>query len=123
MKKILICEDEQDAQTSLKNLLTKRSYEVLAVNNGQDAAEQARTFQPDLILLDIRMPKIDGIEVAGMIREFDKKVKIIFVSAFNSEQMKKEASHYDISGYITKPASSDNIIQTIEAALKDYPQA
>ena len=118
MKKILICEDEQDAQTSLKNMLVKRSYDVLAVNNGQDAIDQARAFHPDLILLDIRMPKIDGLDVARSIREFDESVKIIFVTAFDSLEIKKEASRFDISGYITKPASTDSIIQTIESALK-----
>jgi DNA-binding response OmpR family regulator len=118
MRKILICEDEQDAQDSLKNLLVKRSYDVLGVNNGQDAIEQAKAFQPDLILLDIRMPKIDGIDVARSIRDIDKKVRIIFVTAFDSQEIKKEASHFDISGYITKPASTDSIIKTIETALK-----
>jgi CheY-like chemotaxis protein len=118
MKKILICEDEQDAQASLKNLMSKRGYDVVAVNNGKDAIDQAHAFQPDLILLDIRMPKVDGIEVASSVREFDKKVKIIFVTAFDSPEMKKEASRYGISGYITKPALGDNIIQAIESALK-----
>ncbi|HQQ06887.1 MAG TPA: response regulator, partial [Candidatus Omnitrophota bacterium] len=79
MQKILICEDEQDAQESLKNILVKRNYDVLAVNNGQDAIDQARAFHPDLILLDVRMPKIDGLEVASSIRELDEDVKIIFV--------------------------------------------
>ncbi len=118
MKKILICEDEQDAQESLKNILVKRNYDVLAVNNGQDAIDQARAFHPDLILLDVRMPKIDGLEVASSIRELDEDVKIIFVTAFDSQEIKKEAGRFDISGYITKPASSANIIQAIEAALK-----
>jgi response regulator NasT len=118
MKKILICEDELDAQASLKNMLVKRSYDVVGVDNGKDAIDQARAFQPDLILLDIRMPKVDGIEVASSVREFDKKAKIIFVTAFDSPEMKKEASRYNISGYITKPAASDDIIQSIESALK-----
>jgi CheY-like chemotaxis protein len=118
MKKILICEDEQDAQASLKSLLAKRNYDVLGVNNGRDAIDQARAFQPDLILLDIRMPKIDGLEVASSIREFDENVKIIFLTAFDSPEMKKEASRQDISGYLTKPVSTDTIIKTIESALQ-----
>jgi len=118
MQKILICEDEQDAQESLKNILVKRNYDVLTVNNGQDAIDQARAFHPDLILLDVRMPKIDGLEVASSIRELDENVKIIFVTAFDSQEIKKEAARFDISGYITKPASPDTIVKTIESALK-----
>jgi CheY-like chemotaxis protein len=118
MKKILICEDEQDAQASLKNLLVKRSYDVVGVSNGKDAIDQAQSFQPDLILLDIRMPKIDGLEVASSVRKFNKEVKIIFVTAFDSPEMKKEALRYNISGYITKPAVTENIIEAIETTLK-----
>ena len=118
MKKILICEDEQDAQASLKNILVKRNYDVMTVNNGQEAIDQARAFRPDLILLDVRMPKIDGLEVASSIRELDENVKIVFVTAFESQEIKKEAVRFDISGYITKPASPDTIVKTIESALK-----
>jgi len=89
MKKILICEDEQDAQSSLKNILSKRNYDVMAVNDGQEAITQAQEFHPDIILLDVRMPKIDGLEVAASIREFNDKVKIIFVTAFDSREIKK----------------------------------
>jgi DNA-binding response OmpR family regulator len=118
MKKILICEDEQDAQTSLKNMLSRRNYDVLGASNGTDALDQAKKFQPDLILLDIRMPKIDGIEVAKSIREFDNKVKLLFVTAFDSLEMKKEASRFDISGYIVKPFPPDSLIHAVEQALK-----
>jgi len=118
MKKILICEDEQDVQASLKNMLSRRNYDVQGAANGTDALELAKKFQPDLILLDIRMAKIDGIEVARTIRESDTKVKILFVTAFDSLEIKKEAARYDISGYIVKPFPIENLLQTVEQTLK-----
>lgn len=99
-------------------MLGRRNYEVTGAINGTDALEQAKKFQPDLILLDIRMPKIDGIEVARSIREFDKKVKILFVTAFDSLEMKKEAARFDISGYIVKPFPPENLLEAIDQALK-----
>ena len=118
MKKILLCEDEIDAQQSLKSILTKRNYEVLTVNDGKDALDKAKEFKPDLVLLDIRLPKIDGLEVAREIRTFDKTTKLIFLTAFTGHEIQKEASHYNITDYINKPIVPDELIKKIEAALK-----
>jgi len=118
MKKILICEDEIDALEALKKILNKKDYEVLGVENGQDAIAKAREFKPDLILLDIRMPKIDGLEVASEVRKFNKTTKIIFVTAFAGEELRKEATRYDIADYLVKPIPREVIIQKIEQALQ-----
>ena len=118
MKRILICEDEQDAQTSLQSIFTKRNYEVTSVSDGKSAIDQAKSFKPDLILLDIRMPKIDGLEVAREVRDFDKLVKILFVSAFSSPEIKREAVKYNIVDYLTKPVPTETLVQSVEQALK-----
>ena len=118
MKRILVCEDELDAQASIKNMLTRRNYEVFSASDGQAAIEQARELKPDVVLLDIRMPKIDGIEVAREIRTFDKLMKIIVVTAFASPEIQKEISRYGVSEYIVKPASADSIVTALESALK-----
>lgn len=117
MKKILICEDESDVQESMANILIKRKYAVYAAKDGEEAINQARKIDPALILLDIRMPKFDGLEVAKQIREFNLKTKIIFITAFQSPELTKEAAKYDILDYIVKPTTSQEILNVVNAAL------
>jgi DNA-binding response OmpR family regulator len=116
--KILICEDESDSQKALKDLLVKRSYEVFTASDGKESIEKAKGLNPDLMLLDIRMPKIDGIEVAREIRKFDSGVKIIFITAFESPELCRESMQYDISDYIVKPTSPEAILESVREALK-----
>jgi two-component system, OmpR family, response regulator VicR len=118
MKKILICEDEKEVQNLLKTILLKNKYKVHTAADGKEAIEQAREIKPDLILLDIRMPKLDGLEVAKEIRKFNTKVGIVFITGFQSPELSKEASKYNISGYIVKPSPTKEILQTIKGALK-----
>jgi two-component system response regulator VicR len=118
MKKILICEDEADAVTYLNDKLKKDDYEVHTAVDGKEAIEKAKEVKPDLILLDIRMPKLDGLEVAKQIRKSDTHTKIIFITAFASPQLKQEAIKYNISDYIVKPTSNEEIVKAVESALK-----
>jgi CheY-like chemotaxis protein len=116
--KILVCEDEKDSLKSIQKSLAKRGYDVAEAIDGKEAIEQTKKIKPHLILMDIRMPKINGIEAAQEIRKFDDKVKIIFVTAFESPQISKEAAKCKISGYIVKPASPELILKSIEEALQ-----
>ena len=118
MKRILICEDEQDIREALLKILSRSEYEVQACENGKEAIDKTLTFKPNAILLDVRMPKIDGLEAAREIRKFDKLVKIIFVTAFASEEIRKEASRYDIADYLVKPIPPEIIIQKIEQHIQ-----
>lgn len=117
MKKILICEDEPDAVKSISTYLKKRDYDVATALDGQEALDMWKTFEPDVILLDIRMPKINGIEVAQEIRKSNRPVKIIFVTSFQSQDIHREAALYDIVDYIIKPAAMDDIMKAVNAAL------
>lgn len=117
MKKILICEDEADVQKSMANILIKQKYEVYAAKDGEEAINQARKINPALILLDIRMPKFDGLEVAKQIREFNPKTKIIFITGFQSPELTKEAAKYDIVDYILKPTTTKELLNVVNAAL------
>jgi CheY-like chemotaxis protein len=118
MKTILICEDELDAQKFLKEILLENDYDVFTAKDGEESIRITKKIKPDLILLDIRMPKMDGLEVAREIRKFNTDVKIVFLTAFESTELSKEAAKYDIVDYLVKPISSKNIIKVIEQALK-----
>lgn len=117
-KKILVCEDEKEVRELLKDVLIKNNYEIYTAMNGKEAIDKTKQIKPDLILLDIRMPKIDGLEVAKRIRKFNLVVKIIFLTGFQSPELSKEAANYDISDYIVKSASAKDIVKVIAAALK-----
>jgi CheY-like chemotaxis protein len=118
MKTILICEDELDAQKFLKEILLENDYDVFTAKDGEESIRMTKKIKPDLILLDIRMPKLDGLEAAKEIRKFNTDVKIVFLTAFESMELSKEAAKYDIVDYLVKPISSKNIIKVIEQALK-----
>ncbi len=117
MKKILLCEDEKDAQEFLAKMLTRNGYEVLCATDGQTALTQTKENPPDLIITDIRLPKIDGIDVVREIRTFNKTVKIIFLTAFESSEIQKEASRYDISDYLIKPVSFESLIAKVKQTV------
>jgi DNA-binding NtrC family response regulator len=117
-KKILICEDEKGLQDLFKNMLTSKSYEVIVAGDGKVALEKAKETKPDLIMLDIRMPKINGLEVAKGVRKFNKKARIIFLTGFQSPELTKEAAKYDIFDFLTKNSSTQDILKSIQNALK-----
>jgi CheY-like chemotaxis protein len=117
MKKILVCEDDPDIQKSLKNILKKNDYDVYAAQDGKEAIDLAKKISPDAILLDIRMPKVDGLEVAREIRKCNTQTKIIFITAFQSPELFREAAQYNIFEYLVKPVSPEDILKTIRDAV------
>ncbi len=113
MARILICEDEPDTRESLKSILEKKGSEVHTASDGQEAIAKTRQLKPDLLLLDIRMPKVDGLEAAKEIRKFDARTKIVFITGFQSPEISKEAAKYNIAGYLVKPVSTEAILRII----------
>lgn len=116
-KKIIICEDDNDARFALTNILTKRKAKVFEAKDGLEAVEKTKEINPDLLVLDIRMPKLSGIEAAAEIRKFNENVKIIFLTAFQSTQISNEAKQYDIFDYLVKPADPEKVIEAVQKAL------
>jgi len=119
MSKILICEDEIDVLESLRNFLQRNGFDVHTASDGEEAILETKSFQPDLILLDLRIPKINGLEVAKQIRKSDEKTKIIIVSAVRCLDIYKEALGCNIYKYITKPVESEYILEVINRALSE----
>ncbi len=116
-EKILICEDEKEVRDLLKGVLLKHKYKVDIAADGKEAIDKTKKIQPDLVLLDIRMPKIDGLEVAKRIRKFNPAVKIIFLTGYQSPELTKEAAKYDIFDYIVKSSSVKDTLKIVQAAL------
>ncbi|MBN2314035.1 MAG: response regulator [Sedimentisphaerales bacterium] len=116
--KILAVDDDPNNIAILEELLDDR-FELKISSSGEQALEIAREFQPDMILLDIMMPGIDGYEVCRRLREYDalKDTKIIMLSAraMNSDQLKGYQAGAD--DYITKPFDGDEFLEKVNVNL------
>jgi two-component system response regulator VicR len=117
MPKILVVDDEKPISNIIKFNLEKEQYEVVTAFDGEKALEVFNTEQPDLILLDLMLPKKDGIEVAREIRK-TSDVPIIMVSAKDSEIDKVVGLNVGADDYVTKPFSNAELLARIKANLR-----
>ncbi len=117
MKKILVVDDEKPISDIIKFNLSKEGYEVSTAYDGEEALEKVKEVEPDLILLDLMLPKIDGLEVAREVRKtYD--MPIIMVTAKDSEIDKVLGLELGADDYVTKPFSNRELIARVEANLR-----
>lgn len=107
MKRILVVDDEQAIGDALKNFLGRKGYQVTTVLNGKDALEKVKEEKPHMVLLDIMMPGLSGIETLKQIREFDKEVGIVMITAINDDTIGRKCIELGAYDYITKPFNID----------------
>jgi two-component system, cell cycle response regulator DivK len=121
--RILIVEDNPISLTLLKQLLKAHGYEVLETPEGLQALDLARAEQPDLILMDIRLPDISGFEVTRLLKQDQrtKTIPIIAVTALASREYEKKGLESGCDAYIPKPITLGNFLRTIESFLKIRP--
>ncbi len=103
MARVLVVDDEPDVADALRLHLALRGHEASAVLNGRDAIRAVETEHPQVILLDILMPAMNGLETLRRIREIDPKVRIIIVTAVADEELGRRALALGASDFITKP--------------------
>ena len=116
-EKILIVEDELTLQETLAYNLKKQGYQVESANDGQSAIEKAKEYKPDLILLDIMLPGIDGFEVCRILRK-DMIVPILMLTARDDEIDRVVGLEVGADDYLTKPFSMRELIARIKALLR-----
>jgi two-component system alkaline phosphatase synthesis response regulator PhoP len=124
-KRILIVDDEPDILEVLKFNLEKEGYEVFTASNGEEGVELAVQIKPDLIILDIMMPKMDGVEVCRMLRKqsmFDQTV-IAFLTARDEDYSQIAALDHGGDDYITKPIRPRVFVSRINALLRRSQRA
>lgn len=120
MKKILIVDDEPDIVETLKFLLESENFEVLIAHDGEEALKKAKENKPDLMILDVMLPKINGYKVCRLLK-FDSKYKhipILMVTARSQEEDKIIGEETGADEYITKPFDINEIIEKVNYYLK-----
>lgn len=117
MKKILVVDDEKSIAEIVKFNLVKEGYEVFVAFDGEEAIELTKKIEPDLILLDLMLPKIDGLEVCRTIRQ-NYDMPIIMVTAKDSEIDKVLGLELGADDYVTKPFSNRELIARVKANLR-----
>lgn len=117
MKKILVIEDEKEISELLYVFMEKAGYQVLTADDGIKGVELFEKQRPDLVLLDIMLPEMNGYEVCKRIRE-SSDVPVIMLTALSSEQEQMAGYELKIDEYVTKPFSIPILLKKIEAVLR-----
>lgn len=119
---VLIAEDNARTRTFLKNQMEVLGYEVVgAVSNGEEAVEIAAKQHPTLIIMDIKMPKMDGIEAAKAITS-KGPVPIILITGISSDEMAAKAIEAGVFSYLVKPVTKKQLVPAIKMALARYDE-
>jgi two-component system KDP operon response regulator KdpE len=119
---ILVIEDDSQIRRFLRTTLTSNNYRLLEATSGQDGLRQASTQHPDLIILDLGLPDMDGLEVTRQLREWTA-TPIIILSARDKEGDKVKALDLGADDYLTKPFGTDELLARIRVGLRHSQQA
>src|ERR1051325_3080423 len=114
--RVLIAEDETLIRLDLKELLEKAGFEVCGeARDGQEAVELAREVEPDVAVLDVKMPRLDGIEAARRILD-ERPIPIVMLTAYGQDELVSRAVEVGVFGYLVKPFREQDLLPAIAAA-------
>ena len=117
MKKILVVEDNENNLYLIRYILEKNGYEVIIAINGIDGVEMATHAKPDLVIMDIQLPDIDGHEATRRIRAAGSELPIIALTSYALAGDKEKALAAGCTGYLTKPINPETIVSEIKNYL------
>ncbi len=122
MAKILIAEDERDIRDLIELTLKYAGHEVIKTSNGADAVDLAPQVKPDLILLDVRMPRMTGYEACRVLKAMDgmKNIPIVFLSAKGQQSEMESGLDAGADAYILKPFAPDHLMQRVAEILNTF---
>ncbi len=117
-KKVLICDDAAFMRMMIKDILTKNGYEVAGeAENGQKAVEKYNETKPDLVLMDITMPEMDGIQALKAIKSADPSAMVIMCSAMGQQAMVIEAIQSGAKDFIVKPFQAERVLEAVKKVV------
>jgi two-component system chemotaxis response regulator CheY len=118
MAKIMICDDAAFMRMMIKDILSKNGYEIVAeAENGAIAVEKYPETKPDLVLMDITMPDMDGIQALKKIKEIDPSANVIMCSAMGQQAMVIEAIQNGAKDFIVKPFQADRVLEAVKKVI------
>jgi response regulator NasT len=122
MMRILIADDEAVIRMGLRTMLEDKGHRVVAAaTDGASAVQMARTEKPDVILLDIKMPGMDGLEAARKIMQ-ERPTPIVMLTAFSQRELVAEAREASVFGYLVKPVKEDLLDATLDLAVTRFKE-
>ena len=117
-KNILICDDAAFMRMMIKDILTKNGYNIVGeAENGAKAVEKYAELKPDLVLMDITMPEMDGIQALKKIKESDPNAMVIMGSAMGQQAMVIESIQSGAKDFIVKPFQADRVLEAVQKVV------
>jgi len=117
-KNILICDDAAFMRMMIKDILSKNGYNVVGeAENGMKAVEKFNETKPDLVMMDITMPEMDGIQALKKIKEIDPGANVIMCSAMGQQAMVIESIQSGAKDFIVKPFQADRVLEAVQKAV------
>jgi len=117
-KQILVVEDERDMQFILANILKEKGYETIITEDGHSALKEVKKGAVNLVLLDIKLPGMDGIKVLEKIKDIDKDLSVIMLTASGDVRNSVRAMKLGATDYLTKPFETEELVLTVKKALQ-----
>jgi len=119
MAKILLADDEEIFCNLLQGILSSHGHEVLTAYNGREALKLFRQHHPQITVLDIRMPEMDGLEVLQQIHTIDPKAAVMMLTAWGTDELEQQARQYGAIDFLSKQLTYDSIVTVVERVVKD----
>lgn len=118
MKKVLIVDDNMYIRFALTSLMSQSGYEGIEVGEGEKVIAEVTARQPDVIILDKKLPGYDGLDLLREIKKIDENIPVIVLTAYGDDKTREEAFEAGADIFMTKPFDNDEIIRTIDMLLK-----
>ncbi len=120
LARVLIVDDSRTSRKLMRNILEANDYEVAGeAGNGEEAWVQYKELKPDLVTMDITMPKMDGIEALSLIRKDDPEARVVMVSAAGQREKMVEALKRGAQDFVTKPFDEEKVVYTLKDVMKN----
>jgi two-component system, chemotaxis family, chemotaxis protein CheY len=117
MPKILIVDDAEFLRVRITKMLSGDGYEVFEAENGQRAVDQYKALHPDVVLMDVTMPEMDGLTALKQIRAFDPRARVVMLTALGQESVVLEAVKSGARDFVVKPFERDRVMSAIQKLL------
>ncbi|AQU80323.1 MULTISPECIES: response regulator [Planococcus] len=118
MKTILIVDDQLGIRLLLKEVFSKEGYQAIAAGNGIEALKKVQEFSPDLVLLDMKIPGMDGIEILKRLKKTNPRIHVIMMTAYGELDLIKESMNWGAERYFTKPFDVFEVRDAVKQLLE-----